>query len=82
MTWVDNRLVLALRLLTFLPTSPGMTFEEMQEELSVNRWKLFRLMKAIRLSDIDIESQFSPEGKRLYYLPKQRQSLINRILRN
>lgn len=81
--WGDTRLALTLRLLSILPSTAGagLTLAEMERELSAGRSKLFRLMRALRLADLDVESCFSPSGVKVYYLPKQRQSLINRILR-
>lgn len=78
--WGDNRLVAALKLLALLPTTPGATLADLTADLEVSRSKLFRLMRALRKADIDVESVFSPRGVKLYYLPKQRRMLIDRIL--
>ena len=82
-TWGDSRLALTLRMLAIMPTTPsaGLTLSEMESELSVGRSKLFRLMKAFRRADLDVESCFAPSGVKVYYLPKQRQSLIDKIIR-
>lgn len=82
-TWGDSRLALTLRMLAIMPTTPsaGLTLSEMESELSVGRSKLFRLMKAFRRADLDVESCYAPSGVKVYYLPKQRQSLIDKILR-
>ncbi len=82
--WSDNRLVLAFRLMAILPSNPanGIPLEEIEKELDIGRAKTFRLMRALRKADLDIESVFSPQGFKTYYLPRQRQTLIRRILRN
>jgi biotin operon repressor len=82
--WSDNRLILAFRLMAILPSNPanGISLEELEKELEIGRAKLFRLMRALRKADIDIESMFSTQGSKLYHLPRQRQTLIKRILRN
>lgn len=82
--WSDNRLVLFCQLMALLPTSPtsGVTFEEIKKELGVGKDRLFRLFRAMRKADLDVESVFSAQGSKVYYFPRQRQSLINRILRN
>lgn len=82
--WSNNRLVLALRLMALLPTNPGngILLEELTKELKLSRSRLFRLMRALREADLDIESVFSAQGQKVYYIPRQRQTLINRILRS
>lgn len=82
--WSDSRLVLALRLMAILPSNAagGLTLDDLEKELEIGRAKLFRLMRALRKADFDIESEFSPQGLKRYHLPRQRQTLIKRILRN
>lgn len=81
--WGDSRLALTLRMLAIMPTAPaqGLTLAEMEGELDVSRSKLFRLIRAFRKADLDVESCFAPSGVKVYYLPKQRQSLIDKIIR-
>ncbi len=82
-TWGDSRLALMLRLMAILPTtaSAGLTFAEIMHELSASKSTLFRLMRALRLAELEVESCFSPSGVKVYHLPKQRQALIGKLLR-
>lgn len=77
----ENRIVATLRLLALLPTAPGVTLAEMRSELNISQWALRRLLRALRVAGFSIGYEWLPQGVRGYYLPRQQQALIDKLLR-
>ena len=54
---------------------------DIASELHMPQATFYRIINAIRQADIGIEGEFLPEGKKGLYLPRQKQTLLDRILR-
>ena len=76
----QDSITVALRMMVILPTAPGLAREQVMDELEISEARFYRILRAMENAEIVVESAFSSEGKKLYYLPRQRQSLINRLM--
>lgn len=81
--WNNNRLVSAIRLLAFLPTEPMSisTRAKIRAELGINQDALRRLIDAIDESGVAICFSYLPDGEPSYFIGKQSQKFVDRIMR-
>ena len=80
--WRHERLYMALRLLASLPSVPCSSIDDMCAELRIKRRRFYLVVKACKCAGFVIKSAFLPEGKKAYFLDRQSQALIQRILRS
>lgn len=77
--WPNCRLTLALRILSTLPMRPpGLTSQDICDELEINDRRLRSLIEAIRDSGIAVESQFNPDGRKGFYIGVSQQ-LVEKV---
>ncbi len=79
-SWHRNRLISSLRLIAFLPTKPGVTLDEIIDHVDMKRRAVYALIDAIRGSEIRIHTKFRDDGRKLFYLARQDQHVIDKLL--
>ena len=76
-----DRLLLALQLLTAMPSHPTSTVEELMAELECPRATFYRLIADLRHAGFGIEKRYLETGKVSYFISGRDRALVDRILR-
>ena len=76
----DGRLGKILRLLSFFPTFPGVTWLDACKELDMPRATFFRLVRVLRDVGFRVESEYDvASGRKLYFLRNQPKEIMNKL---
>lgn len=77
----DETLIQALRILAILPNRLGVSRDWIMAELTMSKAQFYRIMRIIAQSGIVVETGSLPDGRKGFFLGRQQQWIVDRILR-
>lgn len=78
--WPHERLSRALRLIRFLPTTPGVTIAEMIEHLDIARSQVYDLLAVLRDAGIEVQSMYRTDGSKAFYLYPADKLVVDKLI--